>query len=68
MVCFTSEEPGTEAAKANAALIAAAPELFNALSELVITIERLAEEYDLPPINLSGAFAVIRKAQAWEEG
>lgn len=65
MVCFSSEEAGASA-KANAAMIAAAPDLFNALSDLCIKIERMAEEYDLPPVCLKDAFAAIRKAQSWE--
>lgn len=52
-------------AEANQALIAAAPEMFAALSDLVVAIERAAENgIDLTGhVGLGDAFAAIRKAQ-----
>lgn len=60
--CVSGDE-----ARANAALIAAAPEMFDELARLVVAIERAAEmieEIDLTAyVGLSETIAVIRKAR-----
>lgn len=65
LVAIVQPQPEHEHLDANAALIAAAPDMFAALSDLVVAIERAAENgIDMTGhVGLGAAFAAIRKAQ-----
>lgn len=67
-VATIESQPDHDHLDANAALIAAAPDMFDALSGLVVAIERAAENgIDLTGhVGLGDAFAAIRKAQGKE--